>query len=131
MDLSNFAITTDTVTVEIKHPITDEVLYKDDGDAMTITAFLPHAKEYKAVIHAQANVRIQKAQKGKSIYTSEDIEEATLDLLIKTIKDWDIQLDGKEPKFSPDIAREVLDKFPWLRMQVIKAQDDYTSFFKV
>ena len=130
MDLSKLIPASDTTTFEIKHPLSGEVLRKDDDDAMTITVYLPHAKEYKAIIHAQTNARIQRAQKGKTNYTSEEIEEATLDLLVKTTKDWDVQLDGKTPAFSHDLAKDVYDKLPWVKAQVLQAQEDYASFFK-
>ena len=131
MDLGNLIPKEDTTTFEVKHPLSGEVLVKDSGDPMTITAYLPHSKEYKAVVHAQTNARIQRSQKNKGLYTSEEIEEATLDLVVKTTKDWNIQLDGKEPKFSVDICKDVYDKLPWVRAQVLQAQEDYNGFFKV
>jgi len=131
MDLQNLIPKFDTSTFEIKHPLTNETLVKDDGNPMTITVYLPHAKEYKAVVHEQTNARIQRSQKGKVLYTSEEIEDATMNLLVKTTKDWNIQLDGKEPKFTPETCRDVYDKLPWVRAQVLKAQEDYESFMKV
>lgn len=131
MDLQNLIPKSDTSTFEIKHPLTNETLVKDDGTPMTITVYLPHAKEYKAVVHEQTNARIQRSQKGKVLYTSEEIEEATMSLLIKTTKDWDIQLNGKNPKFTFEACRDVYDKLPWVRAQVLKAQEDYESFMKV
>jgi DNA-directed RNA polymerase subunit M/transcription elongation factor TFIIS len=130
MDLSNFIPKKDILTFEIKHPLTGEVLKKDDGSEMTITVYLPHSKEYREVIHEQTNKRIQRSQKGKSIYTSQEIEEATLDLLVKTTQDWNIQLDGKQPKFTEETCREVYDKLSWVRAQVLQAQEDMTSFLK-
>ena len=131
MDLTNFIPKSDVTTFEIKHPLTGEVLKKDDGKEMTITVYLPHCKEYREVIHEQTNKRIQRSQqKGKGLYTSQEIEEATLDLLVKTTQGWDIQLDGKEPKFTQEACRDVYDKLPWVRAQVLQAQEDMTSFLK-
>lgn len=131
MDLINLIPKSDTSTFEIKHPLTNETLVKDDGTPMTITVYLPHAKEYKAAVHDQTNARIQRSQKGKVLYTSEEIEEATMNLLVKTTQDWDIQLDGKTPKFTQEACRDVYDKLPWVRAQVLQAQEDYSSFLKV
>jgi hypothetical protein len=131
MDLSDLIPKNDTATFEIKHPLSGEVMVKDDGKPMTITVYLPNSKEYRAVIHAQTNARIQRSQKNKGLYTSEEIEESTLDLLAKTTKGWDIQLDKKEPAFTPEFAKEVFDKLPWVKAQVLQAQEDYDSFFKV
>lgn len=131
MDLSNLIPTDDTIVVTLKHPITDEPLTKDDGKEMTITVYAPHSAQYKSVIHEQTNKRIQKASKGKKIsFTAEDIENATLELLAKTTKEWAIQLNGKSPKCSYTEAVELYGKLSWLKQQVLDAQEDYNSFLK-
>lgn len=132
MDLAKLIPTDDTITVSLKHPITDEILTKDDGKEMTITVYAPHSAQYKAAVHEQTNKRIQKAAKGKKVtFTAEDIESATLELLAKTTKEWSIQLNGKSPKFSIDEAADLYAKLPWLKQQVIEAQEDYSAFLKV
>jgi hypothetical protein len=130
MDLSNFIPTSDTAVFELRHPITGEVLVKDDETQMTVTVFLPHSKEYKATVHEQNNKRIARAQKGKTAYTSEDLEEATLELLVKTTKDWNIQLNGESVPFSVAKAREVYDKLPWVKAQILQQQDDLVNFMR-
>ena len=131
MDLSKLIPTDDTITVSLKHPITDEPLTKDDGKEMTITVYAPHSAQYKAAVHEQTNKRIQKAAKGKKVtFTAEDIESATLELLAKTTKEWSIQLNGKSPKFSIDEASDLYAKLPWLKNQVVEAQEDYSAFLK-
>jgi len=131
MDLSKLIPTDDTIVVSLKHPITDEPLTKDDGKEMTITVYAPHSAQYKAAVHEQTNKRIQKAAKGKKVtFTAEDIENATLELLAKTTKEWSIQLNGKSPKFSIDEAADLYAKLPWLKNQVVEAQEDYSAFLK-
>ena len=131
MDLAKLIPTDDTITVSLKHPITDEPLTKDDGKEMTITVYAPHSAQYKAAVHEQTNKRIQKAAKGKKVtFTAEDIENATLELLAKTTKEWSIQLNGKSPKFSIDEAADLYAKLPWLKNQVVEAQEDYSAFLK-
>lgn len=130
-DLAKLIPTDDTITVSLKHPITDEPLTKDDGKEMTITVYAPHSAQYKAAVHEQTNKRIQKAAKGKKVtFTAEDIESATLELLAKTTKEWSIQLNGKSPKFSVDEASDLYAKLPWLKNQVVEAQEDYSAFLK-
>lgn len=132
MDLNNLIPTDDIIVVEIKHPVTDEPLLKDDGKTMTITVYAPHSSTYKSAVHEQTNKRIQKAAKGKKVtFTAEEIEGATLELLAKTTKDWNIQLNGKSPKFSVVEAMDLYSKLPWLKSQVLEAQEDYTAFLKV
>ena len=131
-DLLSLIPTDDTITIEIKHPVTDEVLLKDDKQPMTIVVYAPHSAQYKSTIHEQTNKRIQKASKGKKVtFTAEELETATLELLAKTTKDWNIQLNGKSPKFSVAEAMDLYSKLPWLKQQVLEAQEDYSAFLKV
>lgn len=131
MDLNNLIPTDDTIVVTVKHPLTEEPLLKDDGKEMTITVYAPHSSQYKSAVHEQTNKRIQKAAKGKKItFTAEEIENATLELLAKTTKDWNIQLNGKSPKFSVVEATDLYGKLPWLKAQVLEAQEDYSAFLK-
>lgn len=124
--------TDDTISIVVKHPITDEPLVKDDGKEMTITVYAPHSGQYKAVLHEQTNKRIQKASKGKRVtFTAEELENVTLELLAKTTKDWNIQLNGKSPKFSVAEAVDLYSKLSWLKQQVLDAQEDYSAFLKV
>lgn len=131
-DLFNMIPTDDTIVVTIKHPVTEEVLTKDDGKEMTITVYAPHSSAYKAAIHEQTNKRIQKASKGKKItFTAEELENTSLELLAKTTKDWSIQLNGKSPKYSVGEAMDLYAKLPWIKQQVMDAQEDYSAFLKV
>ena len=130
-DLFNLIPTDDTITITIRHPMTDEVLTKDDGKEMTITVYAPHSAQYKAVMHEQTNKRLQKASKTKRFtMTAEDIEVASLEVLSKTTKDWNIQLNGKTPKFSEKEAVEIYSKLPWLKQQILEGQEDYSAFLK-
>jgi hypothetical protein len=131
-DLFNMIPTDDTIVVELKHPVTEEILTKDDGKPMTITVYAPHSSVYKSQMHEQTNKRIQKAAKGKKVtFTAEELENTTLELLAKTTKDWSIQLNGKSPKYSVGEAIDLYSKLPWLKQQVLEAQEDYTAFLKV
>ena len=132
MDLQSLIPTDDTIVVELKHPVTEEPLIKDDGKPMTITVYAPHSSVYKAQMHEQTNKRIQKASKGKKVtFTAEELENTTLELLAKTTKDWSIQLNGKSPKYSVGEAVDLYAKLPWLRQQVLDAQEDFSAFLKV
>lgn len=131
MDLSNLIPSEDTITITIKHPISDEPLVKDDGKEMTITVYAPHSHQYKMVMHEQTNKRLQKASKSKKFTMSaEEIESASLEVMSKTTKDWSIQLNGKAPKFSQKEAYDLYAKLPWLKQQVLEGQEDYSAFLK-
>lgn len=131
MDLLNLIPTDDTLVVTIKHPVTEEILNKDNGEEMTITVYAPHSSVYKAALHEQTNKRLQKMAKGKKLnFTAEDVEMSSIDLLVKTTKDWNIQFDGKSPKFTASEAVELYTKAPWLKNQILEAQEDFSSFLK-
>jgi hypothetical protein len=130
MDLSKLIPKEDTFTIEVKHPVTDDVLVKDDGKVMTITVYLPHSAQYKAVVHEQTQKRIHKMAKGKKglSFTPEEFEQMSLDLVTKTVKDWNIQIDGKSPKFSEAAARDLFVQLPWLKDQITDAQGDLEAY---
>ena len=129
MDLSTLIPKDDTLVVELKHPTKGDVLLKDDGKPMTVTVYGPHSTFYKQVIYDQQDARIKRAQKKiKQDFTAKDFEELTINLLAKTTKDWDIQIDGKTPKFSEEAAKDIYAKLPWVKVQVLELQEDFDSF---
>ena len=122
MDLMNLVPTTDDIVVTLKHPATDEVLKNDDDSDMTITTYAPHSKEYKAVVHEQTNLRLKQMQskgnRNTNIITAEELEVATIAMLAKTTKDWNITFDGKKPKFTIEVAKKIYEDVFWVKGQV-------------
>lgn len=131
MDLKDLIPESDIVIVTLKHPSTQEVLKNGDGSDMTISFAAPHSKEYKKVVHDQTNKRLKKMQgKNRLEITAEEIEEATLETLTKTTKDWDITFGGEKIKLTDEKAREVYEKVFWIKSQVEQALENYFSFTK-
>ena len=131
MDLLDLTPKSDEIVVTIKHPATGEVLKNDDKSDMTITIYAPHSKEYKKVLHEMTNKRLKKMQaKGKNEITAEEIEEATLDTLAKTTKEWNITYGGEVPKMTVAKAKEVYDSVFWIKAQIEGAVDDSLGFMK-
>lgn len=130
-DLADLKPTLDTITVELKHPITGEDLIKDDGTVMSIEVFAPYAKDYKKVFHEQANKRLkERSKKGKVDFTYEEIEDGSLDLLARTTASWNLQLGGTNLPFSVAKAKEIYDEYFWIKEQVMEAQSDLENFMK-
>lgn len=124
MDLMNLIPTTDAIEVVIKHPANFEPLLNDDGTEMTITVFAPHSKEYKAAVHEQTNLRLKQMQKSgrnNNAITAEELEAASIKMLAKTTKDWNITFDGEQPKFTVASAQSLYEKVFWLREQIEEA----------
>lgn len=130
-DLSDLKPTSDTITVELKHPIIGEELIKDDGTVMSIEVYAPYAKGYKKVFHEQANKRLkERSKKDKIDFTYEEIEDGSLELLAKTTVSWNLQLGGANLPFSVGKAKEIYDDYFWIKEQVMEAQSNLENFMK-
>ena len=131
MDLLDLTPKSDEIVVAIKHPATGEPLKNDNESEMTITIYAPHSKEYKKVLHEQTNKRLKKMQsKGDKDITAEEIEEATLEALAKTTKEWNITYGGEMPKLTVAKAKEVYETVFWIRSQIEGAIEDSLDFMK-
>jgi hypothetical protein len=131
-DLKDLTPKSDEIVVVIKHPATGEPLKNDNKSEMTITIYAPHSKEYKKVLHEQTNKRLKKMQSkgGNKDITAEEIEEATLEALAKTTKEWNITYGGELPKLTLAKAREVYEDVFWIRSQIEGAIEDSLDFMK-
>ena len=124
MDLMNFIPTTDTIDVVVKHPNTYEPLTNEDGSEMTITVYAPHSKEYKAAVHEQTNIRLKQMQsKGNktNAITAEELEVASVKMLAKTTKAWNITFGGEQPEFTVDAAKKLYQDVFWIKDQIEEA----------
>ena len=132
LDLKDLTPNLDDVIVTIKHPTTGEVLKNDDGTDMTITVLAPHSKEYKKAQHEQISKRLKKAQESKSQDVDySDIEEATLEVLAKVTKSWDITFDGEKPELTVAKAKSIYDEVFWIKNQIEEEVSDSLDFMKV
>ena len=135
MDLMNLIPTTETIEVVLKHPQTFDVLKNEDGTDMTITVYAPHSKEYKAAVHEQTNIRLKQMQakgnRNTNVITAEELEAATIKMLVKTTKDWNITSGGKQPKFTADEAKKIYQEVFWIKDQIEEAVADAEVFTQV
>lgn len=131
MDLKDLKPKSDTLEVIIVHPVTQEPILKDDGTEMSITVYLPHSKSHKEAVHDQVNKRITKMQKKNRVtLTSEEMEEASLELLAKITKKWDIVFNGETPKLTVSSAMDLYREFPWIKEQIEAEMSDAANFTK-
>jgi len=63
-------------------------------------------------------------------FTAEEIDSASIEVLAKTTKGWDLQMGGQEPKFSVAEATKLYETFAFIRDQVAEEQEAYTGFLK-
>ena len=131
MDLKDFTPKSDEIVVTIKHPVTKEPLLNDDGTPMTITLFAQHSKDYKKVQRQLISERLKEAQaSGSTELDYEKLEDAAMDLMVKTTKAWDITFDGKKPKLTEAKARQIYDEVFWIKAQIEEAVADSLDFMK-
>jgi lysozyme family protein len=129
MDLKNFAPKSDEVEVVVLHPGNGEPLINKDGSQMTITLAATHSKEYKVVLHEQTDKRI-KASKGSGQleFKSKEMEEASLEILAKATKSWNITYDGAKPKLTVAKAKAIYEELFWLKPQLEEAVTTTADF---
>lgn len=131
MSLKDIGTFKEAIDVELMHPITGEPLLNADKSQMTITVHGPYSKLYKKIMHDQQNRRLMKAQRtgGKLNLTAEEIEAASLDLLVKCTTDWNVTLEGDDKtKYSHEAVRETYLELPWVREQVETVLADTRAF---
>lgn len=115
MDILDFTPKEDTLEITLKYK--GEVLLNDGDDTpMTITVYLPHSKEAKAVEHEIANRQIKAFQKKKSMeFDAAQLEQQSIERLAKLTADWNVTFGGKKPKLTVETAKEVYEKVFWIR----------------
>ena len=129
MDLKDFAPKSDTVEVTVKHPVNGEPLTNKDGSDMVIVLHAPHSKVYKEAMYEQTNKRLNAAQKsGDMSLTAQDLEQASLELLSKATKSWDITYDDKQPKLTVAKAKAIYEELFWLKPQLEEALNNSQAF---
>ena len=129
MDLKDFAPKSDTVEVTVKHPVNGEPLTNKDGSDMVIVLHAPHSKVYKEAMYEQTNKRLKAAQSsGDMNLTAQDLEQASLELLSKATKSWDITYDDKQPKLTVAKAKAIYEELFWLKPQLEEALNNSQAF---
>lgn len=121
---------TETATMTLYHPSTDEPLTDDSGNEMWIEVYGRDSGRYKQVQHSQVNRQIQKAQRsgGRPSLTAEQQEAQALELLARCTKDWHVVIGGETPDCKVEKVREVYQQFPWVREQVDAFMHDRKAF---
>ena len=131
MDLKDFTPKSDEVEVVVKHPVNGEPLTNKDGSDMVIVLHAPHSKAYKEAMYEQTNKRLKAAQGSGSIdLTAQDLEQASLELLSKVTKSWNITYDDNQPKLAAAKAKAIYDELFWLKPQLEEALNSFEVFTK-
>ncbi len=131
----DFVPKTDDIIVELKP--SGKTLTNADGSTMTITVLSPYSEKAKAIVHEMTDERIKKVREKKSKdkdaeigLTSAEVEELSIEGLVRTTVDWNITWDGKQPKFTPKLAKEIYTKAFWIRSLIEEQRQDTLDFMK-
>ena len=125
MDLKDIS-PKETAVLDLVHPIDKTPLKKDDGDPMSITLYGAETNAYKKKMH-----ELRRKFLLSKDATFEDGEEFALEMLVAVTANWDIQLDGKNPKCVEKAIRDLYTAQPWIRDQVDVFVHDRANFLSV
>lgn len=114
-DLADLIPASETITVTLLHPNTAEVLKNEDGSDMTIDIYATWSRQYKKAQYDEINARLE-AMKGDESLQDYDAEEATIAVLSRLTKSWNITYKGSTP--DVDMAKEVYSAVTWIKNQV-------------
>lgn len=130
--IDSIGVPSDTGSLTLYHPTTDEPLKDDEGNFMWIEVYGLDSSHYKKILHDQTNRRLQKAQQTgtRAMVTAEQQEQMALELLAKCTKSWYIILDGGVPECTEQNALDLYKKYPWIRDQIDAFVHNRKAFLK-
>lgn len=128
-DISKLSLKTTTTAVQLRHPVTDELLFADDEKSkpVTISVYGTASKEYRNAVSAMQNRQIKR---GKKLASAEVIKEEGIELLVAvTDTSSNLEYNGKPVTTSAQFRDLYEDAaYSWLREQVDAAVGDTASF---
>ena len=128
MDLSTLEPIKDAATYRVRHPVTNELLEEKEGP-VTIDLLSADSDAFRTRQFAALNKRLRSGKKPK--LSAEDIDDEAIDLIAACITGWrNIELDGEAFPYSPDNAKALLRRLPWLREQLDEAIADRANFIR-
>lgn len=134
MDFSALEVTSDAVSVSLKHPVTDEVLIDEKSkEPVTVLLHGRDSEQYRKSRRKFLDERLKRSQnKGKAIdVTAEQIERQGLETLSNCIAGWShVELDGKTLEFNTENFHKLIKRCPWVEGQIDEAIADRSNFMK-
>lgn len=116
MELNDFLPTSNTVTVEIKNPKTDEVVGYIEG-------YRGHTEEF---IEAQYELFSKVPRDDDGNIKDKDAAKLTLELLAARVKSWDFTEGGEPVEVSR--AKEIFTKLRWVARQFQEGVEEAEDF---
>jgi hypothetical protein len=131
MDLSGFEIKDDDVAImQVKHPVTDAPLMENEKP-VTISFVSEDSERFRGKRRQVINRRLRNRKNSQVTYTAELAESDALDALCDATVAWEgIGLDGEELPCSPENAKKVFRRLPWLVEQADLFVTDRANFLR-
>lgn len=128
-DIASLALKSDSTEVQLRHPVTNELLWNDEAktEAVSVFVFGSASKEYR---DARAAMQNRQLKRGKQKPSVEVLNEEGVNLLVACIDKFANLTDGgKVPTTEADI-RSLLNNphYSWVRDQVDEAISDTANF---
>jgi hypothetical protein len=129
-DLNTLAIK-DSTTLQLKHPVTEELLFADaeQTQPVTIDLWSQSSKQYRAAVNAMQNRQLKR---GKKQPTAEAQREEGVALLVACSKSAaNLSIDG-EALDNADAFRKLysIDAYGWVKTQVDEALGSVELFIE-
>ena len=119
----------DTTTLALKHPVTEELLYSnaDKTEVASILLFGTGSKQYRGGVTALQNRALKR---GKKVATAEQLREEGVELLVACSSEaTNFTYAGKPVNDEASFRALYSDpKFGWLKEQVDAALGDVSNF---
>lgn len=121
----------DTVTLQLRHPVSDELLFADEDKKQPVSIVLygTSSKQYRNAVTAMQNRALKR---GKKQPTAEQMREESVELLV-ACSEKAINLSYKGEALDNDAAFRDLysdPSFSWLKDQVDSALGDVSNFLE-
>lgn len=121
-DIDLEAWANDGAEMQVFHPVTDEPLFDDDGNPVTIWVKGLDSPEAKSIAKSAASA----VQNGNQ----KRIEKEGMDLLVKITSKWQgIGWEGKKLECNEKNIRFFYQKREWVGLQVLGFARDRRNFF--
>lgn len=141
MDIGVFATVEGAVPVQLRNPVTDELLWevkyagtdKEVRFPVNILLYGQDSAPYKARQRQLLDRRLEAGmqRKGKPKISGEIVEEEGMRTLVACVAGWEnLEVDGKVPEVNPKNAELLIKRFGWLEEQVDAAIMDRSNFIK-
>jgi len=119
-------------TMHVAHPVTGVALSQEDGSPVSLILAGEDSERFRKQDRTARSRRLARQQQGRAMKLSADeLDSDALEMLVAVTVGWSgLALDGADLPYSPDNARKLYTRLPWLREQAQAFVLDRANFLK-